>query len=155
MVINDSNLRCSTRVRKPNLKYVSMARTVQWFDEDLDLAKSCAMEAHPVTMKPPTVALSSEPAPKTIHDILNMPVGPVCNGWLKSAKTELKTLLDAHIFILDSIRDDKVSTPVMEIFKEKINSDGTLDKLETQIVVCGDLQGKVTTEYKWSPTASF
>jgi hypothetical protein len=43
----------------------------------------------------------------------------------------------------------------MEIFKVKRNSDGTLDKLKTCIVVRGDLQGNSTTEDKWSPTASF
>ncbi len=39
----------------------------------------------------------------------------------------------------------------MEIFKVKIQSDGTLDKL----VVRGDLQDKNISEDRWSPTASF
>lgn len=63
--------------------------------------------------------------------------------------------MNAQTFILDSMRGDEVSTPVMEIFKMKIKSKGTLDKLKPRIVVCGDLQGKATTEDKWSPTASF
>jgi hypothetical protein len=89
------------------------------------------------------------------NPIPGMPEGPVRTMWLKSVKAELKTLFDAYTFILDSIREDETSTPVMEIFKVKINSDGTLDKLKTQIVVRGDLQGKSTMEDKWSPTASF
>jgi hypothetical protein len=43
----------------------------------------------------------------------------------------------------------------MEIFKVKVKSDGSLDKLKTRLVVRGDLQDKNITEDKWSPTASF
>jgi hypothetical protein len=41
--------------------------------------------------------------------------------------------------------DDEVSVPMIEIFKVKKNSDGTLAKLKTCIVVCSDIQGKSTT----------
>jgi len=49
-------------------------------------------------------------------------------------------------------RRDKHSS--QEIFKVKINNEGSLDKLTTRIVVRGDLQSGVV-EDKWSPTASF
>jgi hypothetical protein len=42
-----------------------------------------------------------------------------------------------------------------EIFKVKIKSDGTLEKLKTRLVVRGDLQSKTISEDTWSPTASF
>jgi hypothetical protein len=45
----------------------------------------------------------------------------------------------------------KKSTLVMEIFKVKIQSDGMLDKLKTQMVVRGNLQDKNISEDKWSP----
>jgi hypothetical protein len=70
-------------------------------------------------------------------------------------KAELKTLFDASTFALDTLRSGETNTPVMEIFKVKIKSNGSLDKLKTRIVVRGDLQGNSTTEDKWSPTASF
>jgi len=50
---------------------------------------------------------------------------------------------------------EETSTPVMEIFKVKVKSDGSLDKLKTRLVVRGDLRDKHITEDKWSPTASF
>jgi hypothetical protein len=55
----------------------------------------------------------------------------------------------------DNPQPGETSTPVMEIFKVKIKSDGSLDKLKTRMVVRGDLQDKNITEDKWSPAASF
>ena len=42
----------------------------------------------------------------------------------------------------------------MDVYKEKIQSDGSLDKLKLRIVVIGDLQNKELVGYTWSPTAS-
>jgi hypothetical protein len=84
-----------------------------------------------------------------------MPDGVVKSAWLGSVRKELKPLVDAHTFIIDSMQDGEASIPVMEIFKVKIMSDGSLDKLKCQMVVRGDLQIKLNMEDKWSPTASF
>jgi len=118
------------------------------------LACACAIEATPTL---PTVgdALSWEPAPSSIRDILKMPNGTVCQEWLKSVKKELKTLVDSKTFEADNLQDGETSTPVMEIFKVKFNGDGSLHKLKTRLVVRGDLQDKRIMEGKWSPTASF
>ena len=43
----------------------------------------------------------------------------------------------------------------MDTFKVKINSDGSLDKFKTRMVVGGDLRDKYITEDKWSPTPLF
>jgi len=67
----------------------------------------------------------------------------------------LKTLVNAKTFIHDTLQKKEISTPVMEMFKFKIKSDGTLDKLKTRLVVRGDLQRKSISEDTWSPTASF
>ena len=80
---------------------------------------------------------------------------PVKRAWLKSLLKELKTLVDARTFAIKAVLEGEESTPVMEIFKVKINSDGTLDELKSRIVVRGDLQSKTISEDKWSPTASF
>ncbi len=64
------------------------------------------------------------------------------------------TLVDSGTLVIDEMREEEMSTPVMEIFEVKINSDGSLDKLKTWIVIWGDLQNDVA-EDKWSPTASF
>jgi hypothetical protein len=111
-------------------------------------------------------ALSWEPAPRSIRDILKMPQGPVRQAWLKSVWKELKALVDSGTFAKpkpkrphnantpdpDTLQPGETSTPVLEIFKVKINYDRSLDKLKSRIVVRGDLQSKNITEDKWSPT---
>ena len=42
----------------------------------------------------------------------------------------------------------------MDVYKAKIQSDGSLDKLKLRIVVRGDFQNKEMVGYTWSPTAS-
>ena len=42
----------------------------------------------------------------------------------------------------------------MDVYKAKIQSDGSLDKLKLRIVVRGDLQDKEMVGDTWSPTAS-
>jgi hypothetical protein len=64
-------------------------------------------------------------------------------------------LINAKTFIHDEMQEGETSTPVMEIFKVKMKSDGSLDELKTRLVVRGDLQSKTISEDTWSPTASF
>ena len=45
-------------------------------------------------------------------------------------------------------------TPCMDIYKEKIQSDGSIEELKLRIVVGGDLQNKDLIGDTWSPTAS-
>jgi len=157
---NSHNLRRSTRARKPNPKYSNahFANVLAWVNtcSDQDLAEACAAEVHPNFMPNSQDAHSWEPAPKTIHDIIKLPEGYVKSAWLKSVKQELKTLIDSGTFVSDTMKEGKVSTPIMEIFKVKIKSDGSVDKLKTRLVVRGDLQTAALSEDKWSPpTASF
>ena len=42
----------------------------------------------------------------------------------------------------------------MDVYKEKIQSDGSLDKIKLRIVVRWDLQNYELFGYTWSPTAS-
>ena len=42
----------------------------------------------------------------------------------------------------------------MDVYKAKIQSDGSLDKLKLRIVVRGDFQNKEMVGDTWSPTAS-
>jgi uncharacterized protein YdcH (DUF465 family) len=150
-------LRRSTRPRKPNPRYASVASIVSWENlcEDEELQEACAVEVHAGSMPSKSNALSWEPAPKTLRDILKMPDGPVKTAWLQSVRKEFKTLVDNNTFVHDTPRKGESVTPIMETFKVKILSDGSLDKLKTRIVVRGDLQSRTLTEDKWSPTASF
>lgn len=122
--------------------------------KDYHLANMCHAEAY-LTLDSTTDALNWEPAPRSIREIVKMTHGPVKEAWLKSVKAEMKTLIDAKTFIHDEMQEGETSTPVMEIFKVKIKSDGSLDKLKTRLVVRRDLQSKIISEDTWSPTASF
>ena len=42
----------------------------------------------------------------------------------------------------------------MYVYKDKIQSDGNIDKLKLRILVRGDLQNKEMVGDTWSPTAS-
>ena len=42
----------------------------------------------------------------------------------------------------------------MDVYKEKMQYDGTLDKLKLRILVRGDMQNKELVGDTWSPTAS-
>ena len=51
-------------------------------------------------------------------------------------------------------KDGEPFTPCMDVYKAKIQSDGSLDKLKLRIVVGGDFQNKEMVGDIWSPTAS-
>jgi len=121
----------------------------------LGLAEACAAEAHADLIPKMSDANSWEPAPKSIRDIFKMADGLVRQEWLKAMKKEIKTLVNSGTFAIDTLKAGEISTPVMETFKVKVRSDGSLDKLKMQLVVRGDLQDKNITEDKWSPSASF
>jgi hypothetical protein len=130
---NSESLRRSTRVRRPNFKYVNIAKAVEWANscEDKALVEACAREAHPIIIPSTLDANSWEPAPRTIRDIIRLPSRIVKSEWLKSVKNELKTLIDSGTFAFDRMEKGETSTPIMETFKVKVKSNGTLDKLKT------------------------
>ena len=95
------------------------------------------------------------PEPRTAHDVMRMKNREpnIFSCYQKAAKNELKNLITNNTFIKDQPTPSEKVTPCMEVYKAKILSDGTLDKLKHRIVVRGDLQQK-TDEDNWSPTAS-
>ena len=50
--------------------------------------------------------------------------------------------------------ESEPTTPCMDMYKAKIQSDGSLDKIKLRIVVRGDLHNKELVGYTWSPIAS-
>ncbi len=66
-VMDDSqNLQCSTRIRKPNSRYMNMAKAVAWVNvcKDKELLETCAMEAHSIMIPATSDAHSWEPTPE-------------------------------------------------------------------------------------------
>ena len=56
--------------------------------------------------------------------------------------------------MIEDPKDGEPVIPCMDVYKEKIQYDGSLDKLKVIIVVRGDLQNKEMVGDTWSPTAS-
>ena len=63
-------------------------------------------------------------------------------------------LINKQTFIIEYPKDGEPVTPCMDVYKSKIQYDGSLDKLKLRIVVRGDLQNKEMVGYTWSPIAS-
>ena len=74
--------------------------------------------------------------------------------WLKATLKEIKNITNNHNFLIEDQNEGEPVTPCMDVYKAKIQSDGSLDKLKLIIVVRGDLQSEETVGYIWSPTAS-
>ena len=55
--------------------------------------------------------------------------------------------------MIEDPKDGEPVTPCMDVYKEKNQLDGSLDKLKLRIVVRGDLQNKEMIGDTWSPTA--
>ena len=56
--------------------------------------------------------------------------------------------------MIEDPKDGEPVTSCMDVYKAKIQSDGSLDKLKLIIVVRGDLQNNEMIGDTWSPTAS-
>ena len=62
--------------------------------------------------------------------------------WLKATPKEIKNLINNQIFMIEDPKDGEPVTPCIDVYKAKIQSDGSLDKLKLRILVRGDLQNK-------------
>ena len=74
--------------------------------------------------------------------------------WLKVTLKEIKNLINNQTFMIEDPKDGEPVTPCMDVYKAKIQSDGSLDNLKLRIVVRGDFQSKEMVGDTWSPTAS-
>ena len=67
---------------------------------------------------------------------------------------EVKNLINNQTLIIEDLNKCEPVTTCMDMYKAKIKSDGSLDKLKFRIVVIGDLQNRELVGYTWSPIAS-
>ena len=74
--------------------------------------------------------------------------------WLKATPKEINNLINNQTFMVDDPKDGEPVTPCMDVYKAKIQYDGSLDNLKLRIVVSGYLQNKEMFGDTWSPTAS-
>ena len=62
--------------------------------------------------------------------------------WLKANFKEIKNLINNQTFMIEDPKDGEPVTSCMDVYKAKIQSDVSLDKMKLRILVRGDLQNK-------------
>ena len=73
---------------------------------------------------------------------------------LKATIIEIKNITNNQTFLIEYQNEGEHVTPCMDVYKAKIQSDGSPDKLKLRILVRGDLQNKELLGDTWSPIAS-
>ena len=73
--------------------------------------------------------------------------------WLKATIKDIKNIINNQNFLVEYPKKGETVTPCMDVYKSKIQSDGSLDKLKLIIVVRGYLHNKELVGNTWSPTA--
>ena len=74
--------------------------------------------------------------------------------WIKANLKKINNLVNNQTFLVEDTDKDEPVTPCIDVYKAKIQSDGSLDQLKLRIVLRGDLQNKELVGDTWSPTAS-
>ena len=93
------------------------------------------------------------PEPRNFAEVTKLSEN-IRKPWLKATLKEIKNLINNKNFMIEDPKDGEPVTPCMDVYKAKIQSYGSLDKLKLRIVVRGDFQNKEMVGYTWSPTAS-
>ena len=93
------------------------------------------------------------PKPRNFAEVTKL-LDDIKKPWLKETQKEIKNLINNKTFLVQD--PDKVEpvTPYMDVYKAKVQYDGSLVKLKLEIVVKGDLQNKELVGDTWS-TAAF
>ena len=89
--------------------------------------------------------------PRNFTEVTRL-LAEVKKTWLKATLKVIKNLTKNHIFLIEYPEKGYQVTPCVEVYKEKIKSGGSLDKLKLRIVVSRDLQTKEIIRETWYPT---
>ena len=73
--------------------------------------------------------------------------------WIKANLKQIQNLINNKTFLVQEPEKGEPLTPFMDIYKAKIQSDGSLDKLKLIIVIRGDLQNKYLIGNTWLSTS--
>ena len=93
------------------------------------------------------------PEPRNFAEVTKLSEN-IRKPWLKATLKEINNIINNQTFLIEDSNDGEPVTPCMDVYKAKIQSDGSLDKLKLRIVARGDLQNKEMVGDTWSPTAS-
>ena len=75
-------------------------------------------------------------------------------SWLKATLKDIQNQFNNQSFLIEDPGKDEPVTPYMDVYKSKIQYDGSLDKLKLRILVRGDMQNTELVGDIWSQTAS-
>ena len=93
------------------------------------------------------------PDPRNFSEVTRFP-DDINKPWIKATLEEIKNIINDKTFIVKEPETSEPVTLCMDVYKAKIQSYGTLNKLKLIIVVRGYLKNKEIVGYTWSPTAS-
>ena len=69
--------------------------------------------------------------------------------WLKETQKEIKSIINNQNFLVQEPEKDESVTPCMDVYKAKIQSDGSIDKIKFGIVVREDMKNKKLVGDTW------
>ena len=72
--------------------------------------------------------------------------------WLKANQNYIKNIINNKTFLVQYPEKGEPVTPCMDVYKAKINYDGSLKQLKLGVMIRGDLQNKELVGDTWSPT---
>ena len=93
------------------------------------------------------------PEPRNFSEVTKLSEN-IKKHWLKATLKETNNLINNQISLIEYQNEDEPLTSCMDVYKAKLQSDGSIDKLKLRIVVREDLQNKEMVGDTWSPTAS-
>ena len=93
------------------------------------------------------------PEPQIVSEVTKLS-DDIKKPWLKATLKYIKNLINNQNVIVEDTMKGETVTTCMDVYKAKIQYDGSLDKLKLRIVVRGDLQNKELSGYTWSTKAS-
>jgi hypothetical protein len=94
------------------------------------------------------------PEPKSLRGILKMPIH-IRRAWIAAFVKEISGLYRLNSFKLGNPAPLDPVTPVMEVYKAKLDKNGLIDKLKCRVVFRGDLYDPLNPQDSWNPHANF
>ena len=76
----------------------------------------------------------SIPEPRNVSEVTKLSEN-IRKPWLKATLEEIKNLINNQTLLIEDQNEGEPVTPCMDVYKAKIKSDGSLDKLKLRIVV--------------------
>ena len=94
------------------------------------------------------------PEPRSLAQVAKMPLR-YRKPWTEAFVKEFKGLVRMNAFKIGNPGPDDSITPVMDIYRCKLDGEGMIEKLKARIVFRGDLHESLVLEDSWNPFASY